>query len=310
MQKLKVRFSNEKDFCILNKNTRFYMNNEQFTQYFLSHNFEYEFVKSDEKADLCFTNINSNLKNFNKEEVNILLSIENTSFWKIYHHYRNYGDYRNNDIDIFLYNHKSKFEKIENAISIPTVYLRINYFKKVEDYYKNHERLQCQFNKKNFCLKTKKGGFGREMIVKFYYFLKEKKENIDEIMYYDHLIEDKSCYNSIEFLEVLNNYKFIICFENSIGDGYITEKIFNCFLAKTIPVYFGAPNIENFINKESFIHIKTQEDFENAYEKMKQLKDNEEKYNEFINKDKIYKDYNDENFIEEFDAIIKKKLNL
>lgn len=310
MRKLKVRFCNEKDFCLLNKNTRFYMNNEQFTEYFLSPNFEYEFVNSEEKADICFISIKSNLNLFNKEEVNILLSIENVSFWNIYKHFKNYSDYKNTDIDIFLYNHKSKFVKLENAISIPTVYLRINYFKKVEDYYKNHENLQCQFNKKNFCLKTKRGGFGRDMINKFYDFLKEKNENIDDIEIHDNFVKNKSCYNSIEFLEVLNKYKFIIYFENSIGEGYITEKIFNCFLAKTIPVYFGAPDVENFINKDSFINIKTKEDFENAYEKMQELNDNEEKYNEFINKDKINKDFIDENYIEEFDNIIKKKLNL
>lgn len=58
----------------------------------------------------------------------------------------------------------------------------------------------------------------------------------------------------------LSQYQFAICYENVENiPGYITEKIFDCFLAGCIPVYWGAKNItdhipENcFINKANFI---------------------------------------------------------
>ena len=63
--------------------------------------------------------------------------------------------------------------------------------------------------------------------------------------------------------QTMQMYKFSICYENARGlPGYITEKIFDSFLAKCVPIYWGADNIskhipdECFIDKENSIHIK------------------------------------------------------
>lgn len=56
--------------------------------------------------------------------------------------------------------------------------------------------------------------------------------------------------------EVMRDFKFAICFENCVFPGYVTEKIFDCFLAGCIPVYFGAPDFTDFIPKESFIDFR------------------------------------------------------
>ena len=39
--------------------------------------------------------------------------------------------------------------------------------------------------------------------------------------------------------EVLGKYTFALCFENQILKGWITEKIFDCFFAGTIPILRG-----------------------------------------------------------------------
>jgi hypothetical protein len=58
------------------------------------------------------------------------------------------------------------------------------------------------------------------------------------------------------------SYKFAICFENeSKAPGYITEKIFDCFFAGTVPIYYGAPNIQEYIPKEAFIDLRDYKDF-------------------------------------------------
>jgi hypothetical protein len=55
-------------------------------------------------------------------------------------------------------------------------------------------------------------------------------------------------------IQTLANYKFSICYENtSDKEGYITEKIFDCFKAGVIPVYLGAPNIEKIVPTNCFI---------------------------------------------------------
>lgn len=61
-------------------------------------------------------------------------------------------------------------------------------------------------------------------------------------------------------LEVLKNYRFCFCYENSHNlPGYITEKIFDCFAAGCVPIYLGASNIDAYIPKNCYIH---REDFE------------------------------------------------
>lgn len=40
-------------------------------------------------------------------------------------------------------------------------------------------------------------------------------------------------------VKLLENYKFNICFENSITDGYVTEKFFQAKVAGCIPIYYG-----------------------------------------------------------------------
>ena len=54
-------------------------------------------------------------------------------------------------------------------------------------------------------------------------------------------------------IETIKNYKFYICYENMRDiKGYITEKIFDCFEAGCVPIYFGAPNVETYIPKNCF----------------------------------------------------------
>jgi alpha(1,3/1,4) fucosyltransferase len=57
-------------------------------------------------------------------------------------------------------------------------------------------------------------------------------------------------------MEVLGSYNFSLCLENMPMQGYITEKIFDCFYAGTIPMYLGAPDIERLVPPESYIDIR------------------------------------------------------
>jgi hypothetical protein len=57
-------------------------------------------------------------------------------------------------------------------------------------------------------------------------------------------------------IRTLSNFKFSICFENATFGGYITEKIFDCFYAGCIPVYFGAIDVDQFIPKTCFIDFR------------------------------------------------------
>jgi hypothetical protein len=52
----------------------------------------------------------------------------------------------------------------------------------------------------------------------------------------------------------MSKYKFSLCYENLKNEnGYITEKILDCLVANTIPIYWGANNIEKYIDSQCFI---------------------------------------------------------
>lgn len=53
--------------------------------------------------------------------------------------------------------------------------------------------------------------------------------------------------------EVLQRYEFCLCFENMAMNGYITEKIFDCLYAGTIPLYLGAPDISKYIPSTVYV---------------------------------------------------------
>lgn len=53
--------------------------------------------------------------------------------------------------------------------------------------------------------------------------------------------------------EVLQSYEFCLCFENMAMNGYITEKIFDCLYAGTIPLYLGAPDISRYIPSTVYV---------------------------------------------------------
>ena len=56
--------------------------------------------------------------------------------------------------------------------------------------------------------------------------------------------------------DTLGRYTFALCFENSVLESYIPEKIFDCFYAGTVPVYWGAPDVERWIPPDSFVDMR------------------------------------------------------
>ena len=62
-------------------------------------------------------------------------------------------------------------------------------------------------------------------------------------------------------LRTISGYKFTLAFENAVGVDYVTEKFYDPLLAGSVPVYLGAPNIDDFapgercfINAADFPH--------------------------------------------------------
>lgn len=50
-------------------------------------------------------------------------------------------------------------------------------------------------------------------------------------------------------------YRYSIAFENYCNSHYWTEKVLDCFLAWTMPIYYGCTELERFFPAESFIRL-------------------------------------------------------
>jgi hypothetical protein len=56
--------------------------------------------------------------------------------------------------------------------------------------------------------------------------------------------------------KLLARYRFALVYENARFPGYISEKLFDCFYARCIPVYSGAPDIAQYVPPSTFIDVR------------------------------------------------------
>ena len=242
----------------------------------------YEFVDEKEAADICIIGIqhtdNSLLRD---KEKNILFCVENLhANRKHYQHFNRFNDFNNNKIDVYLYNHFSNMVITDNYKMYPQINFRIEYFNKIKDTFKIPN---VSFQYKKFALFTSQNLLNenkRKILIDLM-----KIGKVDFINHFDHL-KNKTCYHDIELIKLYSQYKFIICFENSKTPGYITEKIFNVFLSKSIPIYDGAPDIGDFISDHSYITYDN-----NIVKKIILLNKNPMVYNKIVQNNKISKKY-------------------
>lgn len=71
--------------------------------------------------------------------------------------------------------------------------------------------------------------------------------------------------------EVLSRYRYSLCFENMSMQGYVTEKLFDCLYAGTIPLYLGAKNIQKLIPPETYVDCRQFASWEELGENMMAL---------------------------------------
>ena len=94
--------------------------------------------------------------------------------------------------------------------------------------------------------------------------------------------------------EGLCDYMFSVAIENASYETYFTEKLLDCFATGTIPVYYGAPNIGDYFNKDGIIDLTDEFDVseELYYSKLDAVKDNLERTKKMeILEDFIWRNY-------------------
>jgi len=81
----------------------------------------------------------------------------------------------------------------------------------------------------------------------------------------------------------MKEYKFVIAFENSEEDAYITEKIINPFRANVIPIYWGNRRISDYFNTDRIIHLNDLSKIDEVIKQVIDIDKNNDKYLKIIN---------------------------
>ncbi len=78
--------------------------------------------------------------------------------------------------------------------------------------------------------------------------------------------------------KIYQHYKFVIAFENSIADGYITEKIIIPMSANAIPLYWGTSSVNKYFNPDSFLSCDNYESLSAMARAVIELDQDEQRY--------------------------------
>ena len=79
----------------------------------------------------------------------------------------------------------------------------------------------------------------------------------------------------------------MICFENSSRENYLTEKLLNAYLGGTIPIYWGCPNIDDYVNRNAILYLKpdhNDQDIQDLIKKIRELDTDPIKYRQMYEK--------------------------
>ena len=66
--------------------------------------------------------------------------------------------------------------------------------------------------------------------------------------------------------------------ENSDGDGYVSEKMYDSLISGIIPIYYGDFTVDEYINPKAFILIKDEKNINKKIKYIIEINNNIEKY--------------------------------
>jgi hypothetical protein len=108
-----------------------------------------------------------------------------------------------------------------------------------------------------------------------------------------------------EAVQLYSDYKFVLALENKMIEGYVTEKIINPLIANCIPVYWGSDSVFEFINKDRIIYALDYDDSD-LMKRIKEIDENDDLFNEIVNKPIYCKDKDPETIFAHFKEEISK----
>lgn len=83
-------------------------------------------------------------------------------------------------------------------------------------------------------------------------------------------------------IDLLSGYKFHIAFENKERPGWCTEKLYDALAARTVPIYWGDPRVEDYFNPQAFINANKFRSWDSLVEYIAYVDQNEDLYGKYL----------------------------
>ena len=83
-------------------------------------------------------------------------------------------------------------------------------------------------------------------------------------------------------LDFLAHYKFTIAFENTSVPRYISEKIFHPLRVGSIPIYWGCPEIAQYVNPDCFINCHDFSSFDDVIREVIKIDRDQQLYESYL----------------------------
>lgn len=211
--------------------------------------------------------------------------------------------------NLYMYKGLSQYDKvfsvIKNAKNVIEGQAFLGWFQNKYSYDDWTKLSLPKKNKEISCISSNhRATSGHRLRYDFVEYLKKEINSIDFFGRGYKNLEDKH--------EGLREYKYSIAIENGVFKNYFSEKIMDCFLNYTVPIYYGCTNISEFFPENSYILIdiknkeKAKEEIENIIKN-----DNYENRLEALKKARslVLEQYNVYSLIEKEEDYILKNLD-
>ncbi len=301
----KINYNHYKN-TIKGKKTFFVRNDWPVNEKEFTNNYFYNLIKDNYISDLEIS-YNPDIEIFgpigkrdflekSKAKIKIFYTSECVSNKAIYKRWTDYYDNCVNHVDLSLGYDRIDENKYQNYVRFP-LWIFYNFDGFLDNKYYTKDDIKKVIDNINNA-KSKKNKFA-SLIASH----DHDSNNIRTIMYNEiSKIDNINCPGKLfhnddtlkqdfndDKIEYLRDFKFNICPENAISDGYITEKLFDAFKSGCIPIYNGDENIElDLVNKDALLFFRKDEDNTELVKEIEKLHKDDKLFDAFQKQIKIY----------------------
>ena len=187
----------------------------------------------------------------------------------------------------FGYNNRVDFENDRFIRLLSPVHMFANFISSTENDIHDLEAAKaCLLSKTGFCNFLYTNGSAHSMRDQLFFELCKYKK-VDSLgRHLNNVNKPGTGYagHQTESVDLKRCYKFSIASENACFKGYTSEKIFTSFIAHTVPIYWGNPDIKEDVNPEAIINASDYSSFDELLGFVEYVDTHEDVWAEMVSK--------------------------